>query len=324
MNTLKVTPKDFFLWASAMLAFYVSMFSFITLLFQYIDNAYPDVLSSDYVDPYSGTIRFAIASLIVLFPLFLVLIRVIRNDIQKHAEKKDLWVRRWALFLTVFIAGAAVAIDLITLINSFLGGELSTRFVLKVVVILLVAGGTFLHFMADVWGYWLIFPKRARSVGWAAGAVVLLTIVAGFFIMGSPNQVRLYRFDDTKVSDLTNIQWQVVNYYQQKGTLPTNLAMLEDPISGFKVPSDPQSGTAYGYRISTPPYSFELCADFNAASDRTSTTAVGATPTSPVQTHVGGTIENSNWTHTAGSTCFERTIDPQLYPVFNKNVPITK
>jgi hypothetical protein len=324
MNTHKVTPKDFFLWAAAMLAFYVSMFSFITLLFEYIDNAFPDALTSNYSDPYSSGIRFAIASLIVLFPLFLVLMRIIRNDIAKHSEKKDLWVRKWALFLTVFIAGAAVAIDLITLINSFLGGELSTRFIYKVLVILLVAGGTFLHFMADVWGYWLLFPKKARSVGIAAGVLVLLTIIAGFFIMGSPNQVRLYRFDDTKVNDLTSIQWQVVNYYQQKGTLPTSLAQLEDPISGFKVPVDPQSSVAYGYRISTPPYSFELCADFNAASDRSSTMAIGATPTSPVQTHVGGSIENSNWTHTAGSTCFERTIDPELYPVFSKNLPSTK
>ncbi|MDB5238431.1 MAG: hypothetical protein JWM46_701 [Candidatus Kaiserbacteria bacterium] len=319
MNTHKVTPKDFFLWAGAMIAFYVSMFSFITLLFEYINNAYPDALSYGYTDPYSGAIRFAIASLIVLFPVFLILMRVIRNDIQKHSEKKDLWVRRWALFLTVFIAGAAVAIDLITLVNSFLGGELSTRFVLKVVVILLVAGGTFLHFMADVWGYWLLFPKKARSVGYAAALVVLLTIIAGFFIMGSPSQVRMYRFDDQKVSDLTNLQWQIVNYYQQKGALPADLSMLQDPISGYQVPTDPQTGNPYAYRVTTAPYSFEMCADFNATSDHSAIAA----PVKAPQAHVGGSIENSTWTHDAGSTCFERTIDPQMYPVFNKNATIT-
>lgn len=311
MNTHKVTPKDFFLWAGAMVAFYVSMFSFITLLFQYINNAYPDVVSDGYyVDPYSGAIRFAIASLIVLFPLFLILMRIIRNDIAKHAEKKDLWVRRWALFLTVFIAGAAVAIDLITLINSFLGGEITTRFVLKVAVILLVAGGTFLHFMADVWGYWLLFPKKARTVGWGAAVVVVLTVVAGFFIMGSPADIRNKKQDDQRLQDLQNIQYQIVNYWQQKEALPATLADLHDPLSGNIIPVDPETGASYSYtRVS--PLDFTICATFERAGS--DPYAAKSMPIDPAAT---GTIEN--WSHEAGQQCFERSIDPQRYPPFNK------
>src|SRR3989344_5674775 len=164
MDKPKVTPKDFFLWIAAMVALYVSVISFIALLFDYINYAFPDVLNY-YVDPYSGSIRYEIASIVVLFPVFLVLMRLIRNDIQALPEKRDLWVRRWALFLTVFIAGATVIGDLITLINYFLGGEITMRFVLKVIVLLLVAGGVFLHFLADLRGYWNKEPQRARMVG---------------------------------------------------------------------------------------------------------------------------------------------------------------
>lgn len=312
MNTHKVTPKDFFLWAGAMVAFYVSMFSFITLLFEYINNAYPDAVSDGYyVDPYSGGIRFAIASLIVLFPMFLILMRIIRNDITKHSEKKDLWVRRWALFLTVFIAGAAVAVDLITLINSFLGGELSTRFVLKVAVVLLVAGGTFLHFMADVWGYWLIFPKRARSVGFGAALVVLLTIIAGFFIMGSPSEIRKQKQDDQRLQDLQNIQYQIVNYWQQKESLPTTLADLRDPLSGTMIPVDPKTGASYTYTRNSP-LDFTICATFERAGSDPST----ATKPMIAESTVTGAAEN--WAHDAGEQCFDRSIDPQRYPPFNK------
>ncbi|HVU75265.1 MAG TPA: DUF5671 domain-containing protein, partial [Candidatus Paceibacterota bacterium] len=159
MNTPRVTPKDFFLWAGAMVSLYISVFSFITLLFEYINHAYPDGLAYTY-DPYSGAMRFAIASLIVLFPTYLTLMRVIRNDIAAHPEKNDLWVRRWALMLTIFIAGATVVVDLITLINYFLGGDVTMRFVLKVAVVLLVAGGFFLHFLADVKGYWSREPQK--------------------------------------------------------------------------------------------------------------------------------------------------------------------
>ena len=140
MDKPKTTPKDFFLWAGAMVALYVSVFSLITLLFEYTNYAFPDALDY-YVDPYSGSIRFAMASLIVLFPIFLLLMRLIRNDIVRSPEKRDLWIRRWALYLTVFVAGAAIAIDLITLINYFLGGDLTTRFALKVVIVLLGCRG---------------------------------------------------------------------------------------------------------------------------------------------------------------------------------------
>ncbi len=308
MDRPKTTPKDFFLWAGAMVALYVSIFSLITLLFEYINYAFPDALQYN-VDPYSGTIRFAMASLIVLFPVFLLLMRLIRNDIARTPEKRDLWIRRWALFLTVFVAGAAIAVDLITLINYFLGGDLTTRFALKVVVVLLVAGAGLLHFLADIWGYWVQYPSRAQMVGWGAGVAIIASIVAGFFIMGSPNQIRLYRFDDQKVSDLQNIQWQIVNFWQQKERLPKTLTEVSDPISGFNIPLDPQSGEQYVYKT-TGALSFELCATFNANGRSTQTTE----RTVPVP--VGGKDIQDTWQHGPGEVCFARTIDPERYPPF--------
>lgn len=307
----KVTPKDFFLWLGAMAALYGSVISLITLLFQYIDYAFPDPLQYYYVEPYSSGIRFAMASLMVLVPLALVLMRLLRSDMAAMPEKKDLWVRRWALVLTVFIGGAVIVGDLITLINYFLGGDLTTRFLLKVVVVLGVAGAVFLHFLADIRGYWVQEPGRAKMVGYAAGVLVLASIISGFFIMGSPSQVRLYRFDDQKVSDLQNIQWQIVNFWQQKEQLPVSLDELVDPISGWMYPRDPQTETIYRYE-KTGNLTFRLCATFNAdslMSDRTPNVAL--TP------YVNG-VETDNWLHKTGETCFDRTIDPERYPPFNK------
>ena len=312
MNTPKVTPKDFFLWAGAMVALYGSVISFMTLLFQYINYAYPDPLTY-YVDPFSGAIRFAMASLIVLVPVTLVLMRFIRNDIARVAEKADLWVRRWALVLTVFIAGATVIGDLIALVNTFLGGDMTTRFILKVLVVLFVAGGAFLHFLADLRGYWNANPSRAKTVGIAAGMLVLIAIISGFFIMGTPGQVRLLRFDSQKANDLQTIQWQIVNYWQQKERLPQSLEQLKDPLSGIHIPVDPQSGAEYSYRVTKAPYSFELCAEFNAESNE-STIPGGKVPTA---VRMDG-FEGENWQHGIGETCFERTIDPERYPPYNK------
>src|SRR3989344_1780112 len=164
MDKPKTTPKDFFLWAGAMVTLYAGVISFITLLFNYINYSFPDPLRY-YSDPYSSSIPYAMASLIVLTPVFMVLMRIIRRNISADASRGEIWVRRWALFLTVFVAGATIVVDLIVLLTTFLSGEsLTAAFMLKVLVVLLVAGAGFMHFLADLRGYWIKEPAKARMV----------------------------------------------------------------------------------------------------------------------------------------------------------------
>lgn len=309
MEKPKVTPKDFFLWAGAMIALYGSVISFMTLLFQYINHAHPDPLNYYYSDPYSGSMRFAMASLIVLAPVAIVLMRIIRKGIALEPIKNELWVRRWALVLTVFIAGATVIGDLIALVNGFLGGDLTMRFLLKVLVVFGVAGGVFLHFLADLRGYWNTNPGQAKQVGIAAGALVLIAIVSGFFIMGTPGEVRLVRFDNQKISDLQSIQWEIVNFWQQKQALPADLQELSDPLRGYVIPKDSQTGEEYGYER-TSNSSFRLCATFNAESQ-------GGSEASRAMYYYEG-VDSENWQHGVGEICFDRTIDPERYPAFTK------
>lgn len=300
----KGTPKDFFLWAGAMVALYVSVYSLITLLFTYIDYAFPDPLQTFYGDPYSGTIRFAMSSLIVLFPLYVFLMQVIRKESIADPSRLTIWVRRWALYLTLFIAGASIAIDLIVLLNTFFGGELTSRFIYKVVVVFLLAGAFFLHFFADLRGYWFSNPSRSKMVAGGATVLVLASVVSGFFIIGSPASARLYTADDLKTQDLSSIQWQVVNFWQAKQKLPVSLAEVADPISGYMIPVDKQTGAPYKYEAVNAT-TFKLCAVFNKSSRGNSASVT-------VPTKFG--MEDSNWQHGEGEQCFTRTIDPQRYP----------
>jgi hypothetical protein len=308
----KTTPRDFFLWAGAVIALYGSVISFITLLFEYVNHVFPDPLA--YAgDSYGAPVRAAMAAVIVLVPTTLVLLRFIRKTIQTEPGKKDIWVRRWALVLTVFIATVTILIDLITLITTFLGGELSIRFAFKVAIVLLVAFGVSLHFLADLKGYWLEYPKKANMINLGVGVMVLLAVVAGFFIIGTPGQARLLRYDDQKVSDLQGIQYQVLNFYQQKGALPESLDLLTDPLSGYTLPTDPQTAASYTYEA-TGKLSFSLCASFNRETQDTK--GKGSYPAYDMSYPSMGLDEN--WTHTAGEVCFSRTIDPERYPLFEK------
>jgi hypothetical protein len=316
MDKPKATPKDFFLWAAAMIALYGGVVAFIALIFDYINHAFPDTALTYYIDPYAGGASYEMASLIVLAPVFLILMRFIRRDIARDPSRGEIWVRRWALFLVLFVAGATIVIDLIVLLTTFLnGGELTMRFLLKVLVVLLVAGAGFMHFVADLWGFWVQHPDRAKMVNWGVGILVVVAVVAGFFIIGTPGEARKARIDERRVGDLQSIQSQIVYYYQQKQKLPTNLAELNDPLAYFTVPMDPETGQQYEY-AKKGDLAFELCSTFSTEGN--SMGGYGrAYPVMPASVGIKGT---DNWQHGIGQTCFERTIDPELYPPYPKGI----
>lgn len=307
----RTTPRDFFLWAGAVIALYGSVFSFIALLFEYINSTFPDPLAY-YSDPYSSGARAAMAGVIVLVPTTVVLLRLIRQSITKDKTKAEVWVRRWALVLTIFLAVGTIVIDLITLLTTFLGGELSIRFGLKVAVVLLTALAVFAYAYADLKRFWVSHARIATLFGAGVLLAAVVAVVSGFFIIGTPQDNRLKRFDQQKVNDLQSLQWQIISEYQQKGVLPSKLDALADDIANFQIPVDPQTQEAYGYTV-TGTHSFELCATFNRPTPETK--GRGAYPTYDVSYP---DQKNDTWTHGTGETCFSRTIDPDRYPIHTK------
>jgi hypothetical protein len=298
----QTTPKDFFIHVAAVIALYATAISLINLLFQVIDISFPDKLDY-YVDPYSSAIRWSIAMIAIAFPVFILLQRTIDKSIKNDQGKLEIFVRRWLSYLTVFIAGLVIAIDLVTLLYKFLGGEISSRFLLKVAAVLVVSAVIFGYYFADIKRKTDSQTKYKKYYGYSSVLLVIVSLVVGFIVMGSPSEARSKRFDETRISNLSEIQWRVVEYWQRKQSLPTNLDLLNDDIGGFRVPTDPESGNAYKYSIKAG-NTFELCATFSLQSD-----ASLSKTSMPYYAGFG-----DNWNHEAGEVCFERTIDPVKYP----------
>ncbi len=303
-------PRDLFLHLLAVVTLYWSAISFVTLVWQFINRAFPDVLNNMYAGDYRfSLIRFSVSALIIVFPVFILVSRYLNKIYVKEAVVRESKIRKWLIYLTLFITSLVIIGDLVSTINAFLGGEITVRFILKALSILLVAGIIFWYYLDDVRRE--TPTKAAKYFAWGTSILVLVVIIGAFFMVGSPNSARLVQFDQQKISDLQNIQYQIVNYWQRKQVMPTTLADLSDPISGFKIPVDPQSNVNYEYNIvnATVP-SFELCATFNKQSK-----FIGNAPTKPIYS---GDIYSQNWEHKEGRFCFSRTIDEQLYPPLNK------
>ncbi len=304
MSTSRFSPKYVFLWLAAMITLYISIGSSAVLLFNYIDILFPDKLVAGYYDPYSGAVRFAIASLVVVFPLYLLLMRMVHRDIRADAERAELGVRKWLVYLTIFAAAAFLAGALIALINTFLNGEITTRFLLKLIVVFVLAGSTFWYYIEELRGVWQTNEQRSKYVGMGTAILVLVAIVSGFFLIGTPGDARAYRFDERRVQDLESLQYQLVDYYRAKREVPVSLDALIDTIGTGALPTDPDTGEQYDYRR-TSSTAFELCATFARSSGERKSTR----PWAPMPG-----IQGADWTHEAGTHCFSRTIDPELYP----------
>lgn len=307
MAPRKNTPRDVFLHLFTMAALYWSAVSFITLCWQYVNYFFPDVLNTYDNQSYVWAIRFSVASLMIVFPLFLLASWYLARIYRQESGARDSRIRKWLIYITLFFASLIIIGDLISVIYNFLGGDVTIRFVLKALSVLVVAGVIFWYYLDDVRRP---SPSSANKfVAWASGAVVVAMIIGAFFIVGSPITARRSQFDDRRISDLQTIQYQVVNYWQRKGQLPDTLADLNDSISGYQAPTDPETSQPYEYAIQSPfAPSFQLCATFNLSSS-VSAKSLSSYP-------YGDAAQN--WNHSAGRFCFDRTIDQQLYPPLDR------
>ncbi len=312
-NGVKTSALDFFLHLGLMVTLYATAISFLNLLFRIINKAFPEVDRNIYGWGAGSEISLPVATLIVVFPLFLTLGWLIYKTYAENPAKKDLVIRKWLIYITLFVTGIAFAGDLVTVIYKFLDGQdLTTAFVLKALSVLLVSGVVFGSCLQDVRNK--VSARRQKIYTIIVICVLVATIIWGFSVFGSPKTQRLFRYDNQKITDLQNIQWQIISYWQTNGIIPADLEDLESNGEFAKygkiiIPTDTQLEKSYEYRP-TGLMNFELCADFNNENTTNQYQYLDVAPISAKES----VIQNNNWNHQSGRQCFPRVIDPIAYP----------
>ncbi len=146
-----LSAREAFLYLVTFAALYVSAIEYGTLLFQFINRWLPDAADPEWrVRGATSTIRRATASLIIAFPVFMILSWRLDRAVALDRERRASRVRKWLTYLTLFSAAGVIIGDLITLVYNLLEGELTLRFVLKCVVVLAIAGAAFGCYLWDL------------------------------------------------------------------------------------------------------------------------------------------------------------------------------
>lgn len=142
-----LTAREAFLYLVMFSTLYFAVWNLGNLLFTFIDRAFPETNPNFYP---GVTQRWSTAAVIIGFPVFLLLARYIGRQIELNPFKRLSPARRWLTYLTLFLASATLLGDITTLIYNLLGGDLTIRFVLKILVVALIAGSCFTYYLLDL------------------------------------------------------------------------------------------------------------------------------------------------------------------------------
>ena len=279
---------------------YASAVAWAQLLFEFVDIAFPDPRDVNMLWRSTEQImRWSMATLTISFPVFLLLSRRAYVDVRENPEKRRSKVRKWLTYLTLSLAAAVLLIDVTTLVYFLFDGELTTRFVLKFLVVLAVAGGALAfylwHIRQDDVDLGSGPPRNpvVRALATGVSAAVLASVIGGFYAAGSPMDARAAGLDDRRQTELEKIAEGVDTHYRVRGELPATLAALSQ-LRQARVTAitDPATGFPYEYRT-TGERTFELCATFVTEEAREDDARMSRSE-----------LKQRYWTHTVGRNCY--------------------
>ncbi|MFZ5657029.1 MAG: DUF5671 domain-containing protein [Pseudomonadota bacterium] len=146
-----LSAREAFAYLVMFATLYFGTWNLGSLLFDLIDRALPDAASADYIIAATdNSIRWAASALVIAFPVFAFVAHRVSRDVARHPIKRLSPVRRWLTYLTLFLAASVLIGDMTTLVYHVLGGEATLRFLLKVLVVAVLAGAIFGWYLHDL------------------------------------------------------------------------------------------------------------------------------------------------------------------------------
>ncbi len=267
------------------------------IIFQIINKNIADIINL-YQGSYSpDALKFAISAIIISTPIFYITTRQIHKSLLTGALTKDSGIRRWLTYFILFVSSVVMIGWLIATINSFLGGDLTTKFILKSITAIGIAAAIFTFYLYDIKREEVTGKKDRTIQIYFYGSLIFVIAVftASLFFVESPTETRNRKLDNAILDSFNNIDSAINEYYYTEKKLPDNLDMLKGdyPYITDKVLTDPVTNQRYEYSIVND-NKYQLCADF-----RTSNIDNGDS----MYNYYG-----ERWAHESGHQCLKQTV----------------
>jgi hypothetical protein len=242
-----------------------------SMLFQFIERWFPDPVTSPQFYGVRTAVTWQMASIAVAFPIFLLVMRTILREAQDRPERLQSAVRKWLTYIALLLTAGGMICDLIWFFDYFLTGELTSRFVLKALTVMLICGAVFVYYLGSL--HWdrdtnvSLARKRSFLFGAATAAVVIAVFSIGLGVAGTPAVQRRIEADHRRVQDLRAIAVALHSWRQRAGATAGPLPAAITELAGKGIQrsqtSDPETGRPYEYLVGSGSL-YRLCAVFSS------------------------------------------------------------
>lgn len=296
METKNSAAKFAFFYMLSLVALIFMALSAGMIIFQIINKNISDILNLYQGSFSSSQLKFAISALIISVPIFYVTSWQIRKNLLSGVLDEDSGIRKWLTYSILFVSSVVMLGWLVGTINSFLDGELTTKFILKSITAIFIAAAIFTFYFYDIRREEVKKKNRVIQIYFYASLVLVIAVfVASLFIVESPSQTRNRKFDNFILDNFNNLDAAVTSYYQEFKKLPEGLNELKIEYNylGEDSIKDPATKIEFEYRVVNK-NTYELCANFRASNKE--------------ETNSEYSYYKDKWPHEAGYQCLEQKV----------------
>ncbi len=295
-NNQEHSAKFAFLYMLSLAALIFTGLSVGMIIFQIINKYVPDALNQLRSAFSSSQLRFAISALIVAGPVFFITTRQIYKNLFQGKLASDSGVRKWLTYFILLVSSVIMLGWFIGLVNNYLSGELTTKFILKAITAIGIAGLGFSFYFYDIKRERVVGvkDKRIRLYFIVSLIIALAAFIFGLFLVESPSQVRNQKLDAEIVNDAITLEDGINEFYRINSSLPETLQELKDEVVFITQQDlqDPVTNQIYEYKILSED-EYQLCAEFR---------------TSNLENSSDRDLYYRNWPHQAGKDCIEKKV----------------
>lgn len=239
------------------------------IAFGIIDKSVADAWNYNSYNNLDSQLKFAISALFIAAPIYYFLSHLINRGLNKQELDLNSPLRRWLTYFIILVTSMIILGVFIGVINNFLSGELTSRFILKAATTLLIAAIIFSFYFYDIKRQEIKAKDLViRFFAFGSAALVIVAFVSAWFLVTPPSVARAKRLDQNLVNNIYQLENAVNSYYSQYGKLPASLEEIKDSdiYLDSRTTVDPATKQAIEYRREED-NKFSFCAHFRLASD---------------------------------------------------------
>jgi hypothetical protein len=260
------------------------------IVFEVLDKVFVDVSNSYFS---MQALKTAFSTLLISTPIYYICSHLLFKNIKKQELSLESSLRKWLIYLILFVTSIVMLVWLVSILNSFLNGEMTIKFILKALTALVISAMIFSYYLYNIKQKTVKKRDKIKLIFFIVSLLlVVFALTLAIVHMESPQTTRDKKADENTLRNFDTINMNVNMYYNNNEELPESLEQLKGDSNLNSYPNNSISLKDIEYnKLSETEY--ELCADFR---------------TSNLDDKYNNLRYGSNRIHDSGYECLEQEI----------------